>query len=82
MDYMLRRWNLFARFLDDGRICLTNNAAERASQTFRKVGPPCHSVQAGSASQAPGGRPRGPIQRLATWLRFQENRPRTRCARR
>ena len=30
MDYMLRRWNLFARFLDDGRICLTNNAAERA----------------------------------------------------
>ena len=30
MDYMLRRWDRFARFLDDGRICLTNNAAERA----------------------------------------------------
>ena len=30
MDYMVRRWDLFARFLDDGRICLTNNAAERA----------------------------------------------------
>ena len=30
MDYMLKRWALFARFLDDGRICLTNNAAERA----------------------------------------------------
>ena len=30
MDYMLRRWELFARFLDDSRICLTNNAAERA----------------------------------------------------
>ena len=29
MDYMLRRWEPFARFLDDGRICLTNNAAER-----------------------------------------------------
>ena len=29
-DYMLRRWDTFARFLDDGRICLTNNAAERA----------------------------------------------------
>ena len=29
MDYMLRRWELFARFLGDGRICLTNNAAER-----------------------------------------------------
>ena len=30
MDYMLRRWETFARFLEDGRICLTNNAAERA----------------------------------------------------
>ena len=30
MDYMLRRWPAFVRFLDDGRICLTNNAAERA----------------------------------------------------
>lgn len=27
---MLRRWDGFARFLGDGRICLTNNAAERA----------------------------------------------------
>jgi hypothetical protein len=30
MDYMLKRWPSFTRFLDDGRICLTNNAAERA----------------------------------------------------
>ena len=30
MDYMLKRWDGFTRFLDDGRICLTNNAAERA----------------------------------------------------
>jgi transposase len=29
-DYMLKRWTAFTRFLDDGRICLTNNAAERA----------------------------------------------------
>lgn len=29
MDYMLKRWVAFTRFLDDGRICLTNNAAER-----------------------------------------------------
>jgi transposase len=29
MDYMLKRWDVFTRFLDDGRICLTNNAAER-----------------------------------------------------
>jgi transposase len=30
MDYMLKRWASFTRFIDDGRICLTNNAAERA----------------------------------------------------
>lgn len=33
-DYMLRRWDRFARFIDDGRICLTNNAAERALRGF------------------------------------------------
>lgn len=30
MDYILKRWDAFTRFLDDGRICLSNNAAERA----------------------------------------------------
>jgi len=30
MDYMLKRWPAFTRFLEDGKICLTNNAAERA----------------------------------------------------
>lgn len=30
MDYMLKRWSAFSRFLGNGRICLTNNAAERA----------------------------------------------------
>jgi hypothetical protein len=30
MNYMLKRWDAFARFLDDGRVCLSNNAAERA----------------------------------------------------
>ncbi len=29
MDYMLKRWPAFTRFLDDGRACLSNNAAER-----------------------------------------------------
>lgn len=33
-DYMLRRWDSFASFLDDGRACLTNNAAERALRGF------------------------------------------------
>jgi len=27
---LLKRWPAFTRFLDDGRICLSNNAAERA----------------------------------------------------
>jgi transposase len=34
IDYLLGRWDGFARFLDDGRICLTNNAAERALRGF------------------------------------------------
>ncbi len=29
MDYMLKRWSAFTRFLDDGRVCMSNNAAER-----------------------------------------------------
>jgi hypothetical protein len=28
--YMLKRWPAFTLFLDDGRVCLSNNAAERA----------------------------------------------------
>lgn len=30
MDDMLKRWNVFTRFVNDSRICLSNNAAERA----------------------------------------------------
>jgi len=31
---MLRRWERFARFIEDGQTCLTNNAAERALRGF------------------------------------------------
>jgi hypothetical protein len=34
IDYMLKRWDRFAHFIDDGRVCLTNNAAERALRGF------------------------------------------------
>lgn len=34
IDYLLRPWDRFTPFLDDGRICLTNNAAERALRGF------------------------------------------------
>ena len=30
IDYGLKRWAALTRFLDDGRLCLSNNAAERA----------------------------------------------------
>ena len=30
INYGLKQWEAFSRFLDDGRICMTNNAAERA----------------------------------------------------
>jgi transposase len=30
IDYLLTRWPAFTRFLEDGRVCLSNNAAERA----------------------------------------------------
>jgi len=29
IDYSLKRWEVFTRFLDDGRLCMSNNAAER-----------------------------------------------------
>src|SRR6202035_1679531 len=47
MDYLLKRWLAFTRFLDDGRICLSNNAAERALRgiaTRRSLCPPSLSI--------------------------------------
>jgi transposase len=29
IDYSLKRWAVFTRFLDNGRLCMSNNAAER-----------------------------------------------------
>lgn len=40
INYMLDddgRWDAFTRFLDDGRICLMNNAAERGIALGRKA---------------------------------------------
>jgi transposase len=34
IDYMLKRWDRFVRFIKDGRVCLTNDAAERALRGF------------------------------------------------
>lgn len=50
MDYMLTRWDGFTRFLQDGRVCVTNNAAERALRGIalgRKAWLFCGSDRAG-----------------------------------
>lgn len=41
IDYMLKRWEGFTAFLGEGRICLTNNAAERALRGFAISGSFC-----------------------------------------
>jgi len=33
MQYMLKRWPAFTLFLEDGRVCLSSNAAERGIAT-------------------------------------------------
>ncbi len=43
MDYLLTRWEGFTRFLRDGRVCLTNNAAERALRGIAMVRSLCPS---------------------------------------
>ena len=53
MNYMLRRWNDFARFLDDGRICLTNNCAERALRGIALDGATGPSPAASAAPTVP-----------------------------
>ena len=35
---MLKRWDSFTRLLADGRVCLTNNAAERALTASKASG--------------------------------------------
>ena len=55
MDYMLTRWPAFARFLEDGRICLTNNAAERELRSValgRKNWTLCGSDRGGDRAAA------------------------------
>ena len=40
IQYMLNRWPAFTLFLDDGRVCMTNNAAERGLRGVRSGGNP------------------------------------------
>jgi transposase len=38
IDYSLKQWAVFTRFLDDGRLCMSNNAAERELRCCRGIG--------------------------------------------
>lgn len=52
---MLTRWPAFTRFLDDGRICLTDNAPERAVRCVavgRRNWTFCGSVRGGERAAA------------------------------
>ena len=35
-DYMLRRWDTFARFLEDGRVCLTTDGVEKGGIVIQR----------------------------------------------
>lgn len=50
IDYMLKRWEGFTRFLADGHVCLTNNAAERALRGLL-------SAESPGSSRAPNAAP-------------------------
>src|SRR5512135_1574710 len=38
IDYIFKRWDAFTLFLDDWRVCLSNNAAERALRGIAVTG--------------------------------------------
>ncbi|TWA45319.1 transposase IS66 family protein [Sinorhizobium medicae] len=52
-DYLLNRWPAFTFFLDDGRVCLSNNAAERALRGIRWAGNPGYSPVRTAVASAP-----------------------------
>jgi transposase len=37
IDYMLKRWDRFARFIEDGRVCLPNNAPNEPFEELHSV---------------------------------------------
>ena len=51
MDYMLKRWDAFARFLDDGRICLaTTPPSEPCAELLLEESRGCSRVPIAAAS--------------------------------
>ncbi|MCK1479940.1 hypothetical protein IVB27_35715 [Bradyrhizobium sp. 197] len=48
---MLKRWDGFAQFVDEGRICLTNNAADGACADWLRAERPGCSLDPTAARQ-------------------------------
>ena len=71
MNYSLERWPALTRFLDDGRVCMSNNAAERALRGIA-VGRRNWTF-AGSDS---GGRRAAAIYTLVATAKFSDVDPR------
>ena len=54
INYMLKRWTAFTLFLDDGRVCLSNNAAERALRgSLWEESPGCSAAPIAEGSAPP-----------------------------
>jgi hypothetical protein len=68
IDYMLTRWPAFTRFLADGRICLSNNAAERALRGLALAGSRGYSPDRSAAPSGPPSCTRSCTQRSSTPL--------------
>src|SRR3546814_18409827 len=70
IGYVQRRWTAFTRFLEDGRVCLSNNAAERALRGIalgRKSWLICGSAR--------GGQPAAVMSSLHPTPRPQDSQP-------
>ena len=52
IDYLLNRWAAFTRFLNDGRVCLSNNAAEM-QRCGGPEGPKAKCIRRGSPASTP-----------------------------
>jgi hypothetical protein len=59
IDYIIKRWDAFPLFLDDGGVCLSNNAAERALRGIA-LGRKSRYRPAGLAGGCPGADCRPP----------------------
>ena len=67
IDYSLKRWSALTRFLDDGgRLCMSNNAAERELRAIALGRPSTRGITAGDGRPCRGGNRQTRRQILAT----------------